>query len=134
MPNPVLEVTMTGEPVCRSVDGTRLLTAEEFGALLERVADCVHDEVDDACVSGRADTGKVEVWFLVLDAQTFHSGLRQAAEIIEKITQAAEQETIRATSAPDPAAKGTPSPAGFVMLSQMRQQCKELVGTLPVSA
>lgn len=88
MASPVLEVTMTGEPVCRSADGMRSPTADEFGALLGAVADCVHDEVDDACVSGQAETGKIEVWFLVLNARTFHSGLRRAAEIIGKITQA----------------------------------------------
>ena len=79
---------MTGEPVCRSADGTRSLTADEFGALLGAIAGIVHDEVDDACVSGQSDTGKIEVWFLVLNARTFRSGLRRAAEIIGNITQA----------------------------------------------
>lgn len=125
---------MTGQPVFRSAEGTRLLTSEEFGSVLGRIADCVHDEVDDACVSGQAATGQIEVWFLVANAKTFHSGLRRAAEIIGKITQAVEQEAIQATSAPGPKRGGKPNGAGCMVLSQMRQQCKELADTLPVSA
>ena len=129
MPSQVLEVTMAGEPVFHSSEGTRPLTAEEFGALLGRVADCVHDEVDNACVSGQADVGKVEVWFLVPDAPTFHGGLRRATEVIAKITQVVEQEAGQAIGAPDPQVRNKPGASGLVRFNHMYQQCKEISDT-----
>lgn len=68
MTSPVLDVTLTGRLVHCGPNGEAPLTASEFTHILDKIADCLHGEIDDACVSGQASTGEVEMWFLVPNA------------------------------------------------------------------
>lgn len=85
MTSPVLDVTLTGRLVQFGLDGETPLSASEFTRVLDKIADCLHGETDDACVSGQASTGEVEMWFLVPNAQTMPAALRQAADIVHTV-------------------------------------------------
>ena len=57
----IFEVTMSG--ILVNEDGESLPASGDFDAALERLADFLYEQVEDATVSGQCSTGEVNLWF-----------------------------------------------------------------------
>lgn len=89
MSNAVLDVTLTATLARCGPEGELPLSDSEFNDALDEISKCLHSVVDDACVSGQASTGEVEMWFLVLNARTMPTALRRAADIVRTVADSA---------------------------------------------
>lgn len=89
MPNPVLDVTLTATLARCGPSGELPLSASEFSDAFDEIATCLYSLVDDACVSGQASTGELEIWFLVQEATNMPTALRRAADIVRTVADSA---------------------------------------------
>ena len=77
------EVTMSG--VLVSEDGEALPSDGEFEAALERLANALYGQVEDATVSGQHTTGEVRLWFSRPSELNPHSDLTWALGVFDAV-------------------------------------------------
>ena len=79
-PNVLFEVTLSG--VLVSEDGESLPASQDFEAAVERLADLLYEQVEDATVSGRCTSGEVQLWFSRPSEMNPHSDLTWALDVL----------------------------------------------------
>ncbi len=82
-PNVLFEVTLSG--VLVSEDGEALPATQDFEEAVERLADFLYDQVEDATVSGQCSSGEVQLWFSRPSEMNPHSDLTWALDVLDAV-------------------------------------------------
>ena len=92
MSSAIMEVTVTGVLLRRAGGREEPLSKDAYDAVFDKVSDSLHAQMSDAGVSGSAETGELNIWFLIADADSFDAALKKMTATISKVFRAGDIE------------------------------------------